>query len=262
MSKNKQGRPFDKERIVKALAGADKALTNSYLKNELNLPNERYSKVRDELIDEKIVEKYRCHGGGIQLTNDGKKQVSKYKKINSSVSSEKDLYKPLYNFLEQTIKDDQQSGIVIDTSALCKKGKWQNPDMLQIIIDNYSYLGKKEVVLTSYEVKQWGRWDIHVVFEAASHRRFVHKSIVVLEWSKKVEFSMTDTTYKIDEIVRECQRFGVGLSILRPWYNSFRLHSYIEPKLNTPNESDIETFLEYVFSRKTFAKESFLKIMK
>ncbi len=256
---NQQGRKSDTERIIKALAGSERGLTNSYLKSELNLSDERYFSIREELLCDGDIEKYRCRGGGIHLTGPGEKKAHKYKKVVSKVPDEKALYSPLCELLHKNIKEDDLTGIVIDTSSLCKKGKWQNPDVLQVIKDRYEYLAKEEIVLTSFEVKQWGGWDTRVVFEAASHRRFVHKSVVVLEWSAGVDFSMSDTTYKMDEIARECRRFGVGLSTLHPWYSSWRLHMRIEPEPHEPSNSDVEEGLEYVFSRNEKAKTSFMK---
>ena len=72
---------------------------------------------------------------------------------------------------------------------------------------------------------------------------------VVLEWSKDLEFSVTDPTYKADQIARECQRYGVGLATLHPHYNGYRLFRRIDATPRTPDDEDVDIWLDYVFSR-------------
>lgn len=111
-------------------------------------------------------------------------------------------------------------------------------------------------------MKPWNGWGIDVVFEAAAHRRFAHESIVVLEWVKDANFSISDPSYKVDEIARECQRFGIGLSTLRPWYSSYRLHTHIEPVQHSPNDSAVENWLEYLFDRRPALKKEYEALFK
>lgn len=258
---NGQGRISDKERILKALVGggAGQVLSSAYLKGELNLSNDRYAQLRDELINEGLVEKYRCRGGGLRLTEKGEKSAPKISEYPSAVNKEDDLYDPVCKTLEQSLSGDELTGIVINTGRLKKKGKWQNPDVVQITYDHYRYLRKDEIVIVSMEIKKWGGWNTSVAFEAASHRRFVHKAIVVLEWNDNVAFSLSDTTYKMDEIARECQRFGVGLSTLhKKGDDEWSLRSHIDPQLHDPNVADVEEWLEYIFSRDKRAEKAFL----
>jgi hypothetical protein len=98
-------------------------------------------------------------------------------------------------------------------------------------------------------VKQFPKWTVSAVYEAASHHRFSHEAHVVLEWPKDLEFSVTDPTYKADQIARECQRYGVGLATLHPHYNGYRLFPRIDATPRTPDDEDVDIWLDYVFSR-------------
>lgn len=259
MAKSNAGRPTDTLRVLRALFESD-GLSNAYLRAELNLTDSRYEEIQKSLLDEKLIEKYRCRSGGVRLTKKGEQSVPVPEKgPPSSVKYEKDLYEPLIDFLKRQAQEDDVSSIPINTANLRTKGKWQNPDITQLTIEHYQYLRKKELVVTTYEVKQWGRWDTGVVFEAASHKRFSHEAIVVLEWPEGVEFSLSDPTYRLDEISRECQRFEVGLCTLRPYYSSYRLHSHIDSERHAPSDSAVESWLEYMFERLPTARKEYLE---
>lgn len=249
MEKTSAGRPPDNLRVLRALLGSD-GLSNAYLRTELNLSDSRYDEIKTALLKEGLIEKYRCQGGGIRLTKKGDKSISTSEGVpTSSVQTERDLYDPFISVLNKQAQEDDIASLLLNTSNLRTRGKWQNPDITQLAVEHYHYLRKTEIIITTYELKQWGKWDVGVVFEAASHRRFSHLAIVVLEWAAGAEFSMSDTTYKIDEISRECQRFGVGLSTLRPYYSNYRLHPHIEAERHTPANSAVEAWLEYMFER-------------
>jgi hypothetical protein len=116
-------------------------------------------------------------------------------------------------------------------------------------------------VITTYEVKQWNRWDVTAVFEAASHARFAHETWVVLEWPTSAgELVLPDP--RVDHLVRECQRFGVGLATLQPYYSKYRFHEHLEPDPRTPTDADVESWLEYAISRTKNAATRFDEMVR
>lgn len=258
--KNNHGRPTDTLRVMRLLNEVD-GLSNPYIRTELNLTDKGYGEIRKSLLEEGVVESYRCRGGGIRLTKKGEKNIPKDESgPQSTVDNEKDLYVPLVQYLVRQSEEDETSSIALNTANLRSKGKWQNPDVTQIAIENYPYLGKSEVIVSTFEVKQWGRWDVGAVFESASHRRFSHEAAVVLEWPKRADFSLSDPTYKLDDISRECRRFGLGLYTLRPYHSSYRLHPHIQAARHAPSDSAVESWLEYVFERHQTALADFQKL--
>ncbi len=243
----------DRDRILNLLAETD-GLSSARIKVELNLGDERYDDVRAGLLDEGLAEKYVCRGGGLRLTKKGETEVRPVYEAQSSVDKEKDLYAPLVDAL---VLDSPES-VAFDTASLRKRGKWQNPDVTQISIEVYPLLRRRRVLLTTYEVKQWGIWDVNAVFEAASHARFAHAGFVVLEWTEKA-FSLPEP--RLDKVIRECQRFGIGLATLEPYYKRYRLHVRLEPESKEPRDSDVEEWLDYALSRRKHAREEYLALM-
>jgi predicted transcriptional regulator len=251
----------DRDRVLGLLIDVD-GLSNVRVKTELNLSDDRYQNVRQKLIDEGMVEKYVCYGGGVRLTKKGEKEITVEIDIESSVEKESDLYDPFLKMLQLQIEEDESKVVVCPTHSLKARGQWQNPDVTSIEIESYKYLRKQRVVVTTYEIKQFPRWSVGAVYEAASHHRFSHQAYVVLEWPKDVEFSILDTKYKLNQLSRECVRHGVGLATLEPYYKSYRLHSRLEPKPFAPQDEAVDSWLEYVFSRLDHQRRDFEKMMQ
>ena len=67
----------DRDRILRLLSEAE-GLSNIRIKTELNLSDDRYDTVRDELLQDNLIEKYVCRGGGIRLTRKGEKESPSY----------------------------------------------------------------------------------------------------------------------------------------------------------------------------------------
>jgi hypothetical protein len=253
-------RTADRDRILFLLKESE-GLSNLRVKTELNLSDDRYKEVRDPLLREGLIQKYICRGGGIRLTRQGEKAVPHEEDgAESTVPKEADLYEPLAQFLRDQSEEDEVEATVCDTHVLKQRGQWQNPDITRIAVAYYRHLRRMHVVVTTYEVKQFPRWDVSVVYEAASHHRFSHQALVVLEWPNKENFSLTDPTHKLDQIARECQRSGVGLCTLHPHYSSYRLHPQIDAQpRQPPTDEDVDSWLDYVFSRDSEALSDFNK---
>lgn len=246
-------RNSDRDRVLNVLAESS-GLSNARIKQELNLRDERYEQVRAELIDEGLAEKYVCRGGGLRLTKKGEREISPEYEATSSVGKEHELYDPLVQALER----EAPESLAFDTASLRRRGKWQNPDVTQISVEVYPYLRRRRVLLTTYEVKQWGVWDVNTVFEAASHARFAHEGFVVLEWTEKA-FSVSDP--RLVHVVRECQRFGIGLGTLEPYYSQYRFHVRLEPVSKEPSDADVEEWLAYAMERRDDASKRFRELM-
>jgi hypothetical protein len=242
-------RPSDKERLMWLLQEKG-GTSNQQVRSVLDLSQERYKTVRDELISAGLVEKFRCRGGGILLTAKGTKQKAA-PDAKSSVGKENELYTPFADALTAEANENEEEAIVFDTSSLRKSGKWSNPDLTKISIRSFPILRVNKVVLTTYELKQWGRWNLEAAFEAASHRNFAHQSYVALEWAK--DFPVEG----LDEITQACGRFGVGLMTLHPYYTKWRHVVQLEAAPYAPSEDFVEEYLGYVFEKQTGSRQKY-----
>ena len=259
---SKRGRKTNVERIL-LLLDESGGLRNEVILETLDLKREEYEKNRKQLEDEKLVERYRTRGGGLKLTAEGIK-ILPPPPAKSDVTREIDLYEPLIKLLSKSSSTNYTDSFEIDTGSLRRTGRWQNPDVTHITIERYPLLSKRDFVVTTFEVKPFGANEIVGVFEAASHRRFAHESVVVLEWPKKAgEFGSEESRGKAEEIERECRRFGLGLYLItKRTKHQFGLRRVIEPTRHLANDADVEEWLEYVFTLRPAMLEAFKSCLR
>ena len=242
-------RPSDTDRILWVLQEQG-GTSNQQIRSALNLSDDRYKTLVRQLIDGEIVEKYRCRGGGVRLTAKGSKQGA-LPGAESSVEKEKDLYAPFVRLLQAEADENEESGLLFDTSSLRKSGKWSNPDVTKVSLRSFPILRSHKVLVTTYELKQWKRWGVEAVFEAASHRKVAHESYLALEWAKDVPVE------GLEDITSVCTRFGVGLIILHPYYSSFRYTVEVDAEPHNPPDDYVEEFLGYIFERDGERKDAY-----
>lgn len=245
-------RPADKDRLIWLLQEQGRS-SNRNVRSRLKLSDERYAKIKQELLAERLIEKVKGQGGGVQLTTRGMKEKTLPDAV-SSVEREKDLYGPFVTILDAEAAENEEAALVIDTSALRKSGKWSNPDVTKISVRKFPILKSHRVLLTTYELKQWKRWNVDSVFEAASQRRFAHEAYVVLEWAK------TEEVLGLEEILSVCSRFGVGLLTLHPYYSSFHYIIQLEAEKHATSDDYVEEYLGNVFEKNDDAKRKYEKL--
>lgn len=248
-------RTSDRDRILGMLSDAGQGLSNQRIKNALGLGEERYEEVRSALLDEGLIEKYRARGGAVRLTRKGERHVAPDDGERSQVEKEQELYPLLVDALAKEFEDDL--AIAFDTGRFRKRGQWKNPDVTSVAVEVHPWLHRREVLVTTYEVKRYGDQSITCVFEAASHASFAHQAYVVLEWLGT--FDATDV--RIGQLLSECQKFGVGLATLEKHYKSFRLTERLPPVTQRlPLDRDVDEWLQYAFDHDEAAKKAFLKV--
>jgi hypothetical protein len=143
---------------------------NIYISKVANLPNSKINcegKKKGYYID-KFYEKFEDTSFvAIKDNEEKRKEITDAKK--KGYILEKNLYPILEDWLFQV--DNER---VKDVSNSRKQGKWGNPDLVGIKIDNL--FGATEVELTSIEAKvtndNWQQW----VFEAVAHTIFANRS--------------------------------------------------------------------------------------
>ena len=242
-------RPADKDRLIWLLQEQGRS-SNRNVRSTLKLSDERYAKIKQELLDEKLVEKVKGQGGGVQITARGMKEKTLPDAV-SSVENEKALYEPFVKVLDAEATENEEAALVIDTSALRKSGKWSNPDVTKISVRKFPILKTHRILLTTYELKQWKRWNVKSVFEAASQRRFAHEAYVVLEWAKGEEVA------GLEEMISVCSRFGVGLLTLHPYYTSFRYAVQLDAEKHATSDDYVEEYLGYVVEKSEATRQRY-----
>lgn len=227
-------------------------LSNPRLRADTGAGDDAYDRAKTDLVSEGLAEVYAGQGGSLRLTDAGKRHAKKEVEPEgeSAVDHERELYAPLVDAIQ---KDAAQLGreriLVRDVGAARNRGMWSNPDVLQIAVETYPRLRKTELVVSTFELKKWGGATVASVFEAAAQSRFAHRSYVVLEWAESVTFSLDSDANNLDQIVRECGRFGIGLWTMQPFRNGWRYTEHLKAAPRVPADSEVNAFLEDYFLR-------------
>lgn len=258
MPNSTRGRRSDKEKIKRYLFNASSA-SHSDIIEEFDFTNEKYEKLLEEMKEENQVELFRRRGGGVRLTSTAEKSLKKEAAVFvSNVKSEKKLYDPFIKLKSKKESFDKYKSVVLDTSRFRQKGKWQNPDATKISLEEYRILGKSELIVSSFELKQFKNgWGAESPFEAAAHLRFSHESTLVLECPTKLKFEPEERQFGINELIVECQRNGVGIDLMVRRGKGFRLKNVLDAVRQKPDDSLVEEWLEYIIYRNRTAKKEF-----
>jgi hypothetical protein len=79
-----------------------------------------------------------------------------------------------------------------------------------------------------------------------------------MEWIENA-FSIDDP--RLDQIVRECRRFGIGILTLEKYYASHRVHVRLEADRKEPKDNDVEVWLDHALNRRSDAEKRFNDLM-
>lgn len=115
---------------------------------------------------------------------------------------EKDVYPILKDWLFE--KDFDR---VANTSNLRKNGKWGNPDLVGLKIEDI--YGRPDIEITTIEVKltedNWEQW----VFEAVAHTRFSNRSYFSFLYPDNLINKLDSTDLKL-----YAEHFGIGILVI------------------------------------------------
>ena len=115
---------------------------------------------------------------------------------------ERDIYPVLKEWLFE--KDFDR---VADTSSLKSNGKWGNPDLVGLKIEDV--YGRPEIEVTTIEVKltddDWEKW----IFEAVAHTRFANRSYFAFLYPENIINKLDSTDIRL-----YAEHFGIGILVI------------------------------------------------
>lgn len=161
-------------------------------------------------------------------TNEAQHTIEQVSETKESFQ-EKDIYPILKDWLFE--KDFDK---VADTSALRANGKWGNPDLVGLKIEDI--YGRPEIEISTIEVKltddNWEQW----IFEAVAHTRFSNRSYFCFLYPENL-FNKLDST----DLKLYAEHFGVGILIIEIDGNDYlKVKEKKSVKINTEKLRIIE----------------------
>ena len=226
------------------------SMSNAQARAALDIDEKKFSEIKSNLIKEDLIEKFQRRGGGLRLTIKGSKVKPSTIPV-SQVKSERELYSPFQDSLRREASENEDNALVIDTSSLRRSGKWKNPDLTKVSVKRFPLIRTTKVLITTYELKRFGSWNIEAGFEAASHRLFANYSYVVVELSRDLPVE------GLDDLKQVCSQFGIGLMTMFKHYKGWRHIVFLEAASHSPSDEAVEEYLGYVFERKEECQKDF-----
>ncbi|MBF0098279.1 MAG: hypothetical protein HQM04_02910 [Magnetococcales bacterium] len=219
---------------------------------QLSLSTIRYGKVKEELLNDGVIEKCGGQGGGIRL--------AKYNTVRRQQNREEQkLYAPFITMLEKEITANKEAALTYNTSTVKRKIKWGNPDVTKISIRHLPFFQTTRITVTTYEIKAFDKFDISSAYEAIAHKRFAQEAYLALEWSK--DEPEEKIPYHVEEIRKICEDHGIGLIVLLHNGSELDYQIYQEPKRNLHNDVEVDAFLLDVLGEEGIAKCNELRKM-
>ena len=239
-------RMTDKQRMLDAIPRDGAHIGNSALKALLNMREDRYWSVKDELVKDGLIASARGRGGGVYRIQNVSHTSPPTNVVGYKYSDENSLYEPFIQSIKDGFADqeDFQEHIIEQTAHQGSRnthGIWTRPDVTLIGIRTYSYHPKTMEIIT-FELKHINGFNIAAVFETAAHTRFANRSFLAVYFPK-------DEGVFIDEELRKevgllCERFEIGLIFFKDPgdFNTFDFD--VEAIWSQPDPAAQDDFIE------------------
>jgi hypothetical protein len=244
-------RTKDTEFFLKKLRELEGSAGNKALREKLNWADDKYFRVRKELIEEGLVEVGRGKGGSVYLLgNTGDEDAGSSNGVQVP-EFEKDHYKDVVKKLEKQLMQDFQDAVVEQTAHQGGKatgGKWSRPDILAMTIQRFEYIVQDEFILRSYEVKRSDIVDTDAVAEAAAHRRVAQFAYLVIVPHGNDKAIFDSTNIKRRNLEKECLKAGIGLILIPDYTSDSEIEVAVEPGSTNIESKDINSTIGRLFS--------------
>ena len=175
-----------------------------------------------------------------------------------AASREKDLYKPLIDYLYGDFDKQQRSTFghshitVQDVSTIpdSEGGQWTRPDVAAVLLRRHKYAAAATVDLLSFEVKRHGSVDLSAVHEALAHARFVHCAHLV--WNRPACHCQDRENY--ERILKNCELYGLGLIGVHNPRDLRTFEIKLAPVRSAVSDDALDAFIESRFSEENKSK--------
>jgi hypothetical protein len=180
---------------------------------------DKYWRVRNELIDEGVLERGKGKGGSVRRVV-GEVPGTEVGPGDSQSPEEQSEHK-LYPALLKTLRTEwvQEMGInphEIHFEITAKQGrrmtggKWSRPDITAVSVRSFAHVPNKFLDVWTFEAKRKNGLDVTAVFEALAHGSRATRAYALLQVPAQAEKSKAIQDV-IDRCAREAARLRIGL---------------------------------------------------
>ncbi|MBZ0274932.1 MAG: hypothetical protein K8I60_02235 [Anaerolineae bacterium] len=217
----------------------DQPKGNKSLMFELGWDKERYSRVKQSLLDNGIIEKRKGKYGSVIKTGVEESDIP---------MKETKIYKTICDQMHERWQDDNSlddSGIISTITALQGRkttgGKWSRPDITIVTFKKYAYVPFPTLEVVTFELKTDPvQMNVSCVYEALSHYKSVHKAYVVLVTGNA---SFEEVMSNASNISEECGKYGIGLIVIDNMQDYETWETILDAQRHEPDPEKLNDFI-------------------
>jgi len=242
------------KKILEALPKDGSMIGNTALRKRLGMDAAGFFQAKRELEERGKVVTGRGRGGSIGLAAEFIEPPSQPSRV-EGVKNESELYDPIKKYF-----DENWAPNYIQPNYYCcvktatpkgrkrKTGLWLRPDISILTVSRYEFLPTKDIEVTTVEAKRYSDATPQAVFETASQSKFAHQAYLVIEWLEETDMDDSEKE-SIKRILKEAQRFGVGIIQMKNVSGRWDFREILEPERQKPDPDDCNTFIEQNFKQ-------------
>lgn len=244
----------DAQRLFNLVPTSGAGIGNTTLIRQLGWPEERYWRVRNELLDKALVRTGQGRGGAIRRTSiesNGAAGVAPGIPVDDDLAidevirgREADLYPDIRNVIEGAFARDRRlNHVLVHVTASQGRratgGRWSRPDIVSVSITKYLHLPSRVLDLTTFEVKAEGAVDVSAVYEALSHRRSATRSYVIFHVPTETE----ELTATLGDICDEARNHGIGVIVVGNPTDYSTWDERVQAERHDPDPARLDRFI-------------------
>jgi hypothetical protein len=212
---------------------------------KLELSDEQYWDIRNEVIAQGRIEKGRGRGGSVYRVQAQAIAV----RVKRTKVREAALYIEVDSYIQKAwVKDNGITVYVLERTASQGKkktgGKWTRPDFALVALKSFPFIPGKVLELITFEVKPLDDYRIEGVFETAAHSRFATRSYLLIHSS-----TGDPDTEEFLRVEQECERFGLGLIVFTDPEDWKTYNLIQEAERKNPDPADMNSFVASQISK-------------
>ncbi len=245
----------DKDKFLRELEKLGQSSGNKALREILEWADDRYWRVRNQLVDENVIEKGRGYGGSVTL----KASVVPEEKSSESTTdigieatqriAERDLYEPIHRVLSSAwVKDQGFDNSVVEITAhqgaRNTGGTWTRPDVSVVAVKSFVFFPETVFDVVTFEVKPADDITVSGVFEAMSHREASTQAYVIYHADDELFEQAPEAT----RIIEVAKRYGIGVIVATDPRNYDEWNEKLPAERQFANAAKLDGFIRANFS--------------
>lgn len=242
-----------RQKVLSKLPKDGSFVSNDKIYESLEMSPEEFYEIQSRLVNEGKVVVGRGRYGRTALVLDGPSEdAEEYFNNGLGSTSDEELHEEVKKYFDRKLKPNYEPSppnlYISKISAQTKTGRRgpNIPDISILTLMKYDFVPSTHLEVITTDVWKHGTLVIEAVYETKAHSIYSHRSYLVFEWIKDVDFERSGRDAR--NIFGEAKRLGLGLIEMRPRNeDEWEFRTILDPQLNHPEPGELNSFIDVRF---------------